>query len=349
MSSQKNNPSDHLRKLAYLTKDYMPDARWTVGGALRFDQSLLQLAQKMARDVEIRRITQVSATPPCLWSLDWFSQRRPLPGPAYIRMLDTYVKEGIGITLEFDNPFIREEDLKDSYALFLVAELAKRNTAHNHAVSVASDRLAEHLRKHVPMLPIHCHVNRLLVEPAETVRDAAFYNKLAQRYNRVCLHPADAVNPAVYGAIAEPARMDVVINDPCLRSCPLRSAHLQILADYRREPYNPMHSQKRVALLNQVGCLRVDGSGPQQKMASNLTKAESRALYAAGYRSFIIQAQRFGKEITLMWDIIQCMFASTPELSNKVALILSSCLIALDPKPKVLASGLKDFSVESYD
>ncbi len=349
MSTQMTDAADRRRKLAYLTKDYLPDARWTVGGALRFDQSLLQFADKLARDVNVRAIHQVLAAPPCLWSLDWFSQRRPVAGPTYLRLLESYVKAGIGFILEFDNPFVTEDDLKDNYSLQLVAELAKRNAAHQHAVCVASDRLAEYLRTRVPGLPIHCHVNRLLAEPATTTRDAAYYKQLLQRYNRVCLHPADAVNPAIYSAIAEPARMDVVMNDPCLRSCPLRREHLQVLADYRHEPYNPMHAQRRFVLMNQVGCFRQDGSALQQKRACNLTKAECRALYAAGYRSFVIQAQQFRKEITLMWDIAQSMFESTPELSNKVALITASLLATLQPNPKTIASGLRDFATTDID
>ncbi len=349
MSARQQNPADTVRKLAYLTRDYLPEARWTVGGAFRFDFCLRQAIHFFAEKLPIRKLNQLAGAPPCLWSLDWFSQRRPISGPAYIKLLDTYTKEGIGLTLVFDNPFIRPEHLQDPYALFLVAELVRRNAAHQHAVCVANDQLAELLRRQFPALPIYCHVNRLLAEPASTRRDAAFYSLLGRRYNRICLHPEDAVNPAVFTTLAEPGRMDVIINDPCLRGCPFRQQHVQILADYRREPYNPTHSQRRVALLNQAACLRIDSSGPQQKKAGNLTKAECRALYAAGFRSFVIQSQQFANEMTLMWDISQCLFASSPELSNKVALINASLLAALNPKPRLLASGLSDFSTSELD
>ncbi len=349
MSAHQNKPAQESKKLAYLTRDYMPDAQWTIGGAFRFDLCIYQVLIFMNQRLAARRINRVAGAPPCLWSLDWFSQRRPLNGAAYLKLLDTYTSMGVGITLVFDNPFIREEDLKDNYGLLLVAELAKRNAAHNHAVCVADDRLAAILRQHVPTLPIHCHVNRLLAEPAGSTRDAAFYNSLAQRYNRICLHPADAVRPELYKAIAESARMDVVINDPCLRSCPVRREHLQALADCRRQPYSFALSQRRLVLMNQAGCTRVNGQALEQKKAGNLTKAECRALYEAGYRSFIIQSQQFRNEITLLWEVSQCMFNATPEMSNRIALINSTLLSSLQPNPRVISSGLKDFSRSNFD
>ncbi len=349
MSAQQMNPAELLRKLAYLTKDDLPDARWTIDGAFRFDRCLFQLFKYFVTNPGLRTISRISGAPPCLWSLDWFSQRRPLSMPLYTQFLDAYSRPGAGITLVFDNPCIRDEEMQDPYALALVQELVRRNAAHHHAVCVANDRLAAVLRARYPSIYINCHVNRLLMEPAETVRDAAFYNGLAQRYNRVCLHPEDAVNPAVYTAIKEPARMDVVINDSCLRSCPLRRQHLQVLADYRREPYAVWHGAKRMELINRADCLAVDAIPSGQKRRCNLSRAESRALYAAGYRSFIVQAQQFRSAMTLMWDALYCMFAPTPELSNKVALICSSMLSQVKPQPKVLSSGLSDFTMENYD
>ncbi len=349
MSAQQTDTAALRRQMSYLTKDYMPEARWTVEGAFRFDLCLRTAIHFFENKIPVRQIHTLAGVLPCLWSLDWISQRRPLTGASYIQKIETYCQAGVGLVLVFDNPHIREEDLKDAYGIFLVTELARRNGAHKHAVCVANDRLAAQLRKLVPNMPIYCHMNRLLAEPATTQRDAAFYNRLAQLYNRVCLHPEDAVNPAIYGDIAEPARMDVVINDACLRSCPLRREHLRVLADYRQEPYNPLHGQKRIALMNQAGCQRMDAGSLQQKRMGNLTKAESRALYAAGYRSFIIQSHQYRSEMTLLWDIVQCMFEATPALDNKIALINTNLMSSMHPKPRLISSGLSDFSSLDYD
>ena len=348
--SEKKEPTTEeiLGKLSYLTREDMPEARWTVGGALRYDRSLQAIARFLSSFLGVRTVSTVQAEVPCLWSLDWFVQRRPMPQDDYVAALEHYAHAGIGVTLVFDNPYLREEDLNDSYGLHLVRELHKHDRVRLNAVSVASDALAARLRAEWPKLPLHAHVNRVVVEKGK--RTPAFYNKLAGQYARVCLHPADAVKPAVFSGIAEPARFDVVMNDPCLRTCPVRREHLQLLAAMRREPYKVDTMVRRSELLERAGCHKVDAAALRQKATNNLSRAEAHALYAAGFRSFVIQSQQFRNEATRLWDVFQCMFdGANPLLSNKAALIASSCMAELRPQPEAPASGLGAFSFTNYE
>ena len=43
MSTPEITPEQAVENLRFLTRDYLPEAIWTVGGALRFDKSLLTL------------------------------------------------------------------------------------------------------------------------------------------------------------------------------------------------------------------------------------------------------------------------------------------------------------------
>ncbi len=337
-----------LEKLRYIVRDDMPDARWTVGGALRFDESLKAVARFLGKFLGVRRVNRVAAAPPCLWSLDWFVQRRPVAQDDYVQALEHYANSAIGLTLVFDNPFIQQQELADVYGLHLVRELLRCDRVRLNAVSVASDELAARLREEFPKLPLHCHVNRLVAEKGK--RTPALYHKLASQYARVCLHPADAVKASLYTALDEPARFDVVINDPCLRTCPVRREHMQLLAAMRREPYNAAHMQRRAELLERVGCHRVDAATLRQRAVNTLTRAEAHALYAAGFRSFIVQSSQFRNEITWLWDIFQSMFhAADPQLSNKVALIATSCFAELRPQPQAPATGLRPFNFTNYE
>ncbi len=348
------NPNNNLgiteaiKNLAYLTKDFMPVAVWTVEGIFRHDRSIYQLLNLFSCILPARRITHLSGAVPCLWSLDWFEQRRPMGLNGFVNLLNTYTKIKVGVILEFDNPFIREEDLTNAYALSLVSELCRRDPHKIHAVSVASDMLADHLRTLYPNLTIHCHVNRLFAADEGVTRDAAYYDELLTRYQRVTLHPNDAVNPDIFTAIKEIDRVDIVTNDTCLRTCSLRKEHLLLLDSKRRNPYGMEHMNGRVTLQQRAGCNQT-ASAPGEKLRNNLTKKECRALYEAGYRSFIIQGYQFRNEITLMWDIFQCMFAPTPEITNKLALITVTGMGILHPSPKIPASGLKGFSSLNYD
>ncbi len=349
MKTNHRNTVNLVGMLSWLTKEYMPDALWTVEGAFRFDRSIYNAAKHLATSVIVRKITRVAGAPACLWSLDWFSQRRPMELNFFTQLLDAYSQHGVAVNLTYDNPHIRDEDLTDPYPLRMIAELMQRNSSKvTHSVSVASDSLAQHLRTQFPYLSIHCHVNRLLAMRPEEPRTAKWYDQLGELYQRVCLHPQDAVNPAVYSAIANPDRVDVIVNSPCLRSCPARGEHLQILSDCRYHPYDTTHLQRRVALLRRIGCLNAEHNAPQQKQTDTLTKAECQNLYDSGYRSFIIQAQQFRNEITLLWDICQCMFSLPPEQSNKQALLNATLMPKLLPDTPSLASGLTGFSSSSY-
>ncbi len=347
MSTPTINEQEALERLFVLIEHDMPEARWTVGGAMRYDQSLMGIATFFNRSLGVRGINRVAAVVPCRWSLDWFVQRRPVALSEYSSALEHYAQKGMGVTLVFDNPFIREDELEDGYALQLVRELFERDQQRLNAVCVASELLAARLRAGFPNLPLHCHMNRLVVEKGK--RTAALYNKLAGQYERVCLHSADAAKPALLAGIAEPARFDIVMNDSCLRACPVRAEHMRLLAAMRRAPYAVDAMRQRSELLARVGCHKIDAATLQQQATCNLSRDEAHALYAAGFRSFIVQAQQFRNEMTLLWDIFQCLFHATPELSNKMALIAASAMAEVRPTPKTPSSGLRAFSFTNYE
>ncbi len=347
MSKPQNNNEEVLENLRFLIEQDMPEARWTVGGAMRYDTSLMAIAGFFSRTLGVRGISNVAAAVPCRWTLDWFVQRRPTAVAEYIEALERYARMGIGVTLVFDNPFVREDELADAYGQQLIKELYARDRVRLNAVCVASDLLAAHVKEMLPHVPVYCHMNRLVVEQGR--RTPALYNKLAERYERVCLHSADAAKTTLIAGITSPERFDVVMNDPCLRTCPVRMQHLRLLATMRREPYSVDAMRQRSELLARVGCHNIAPGTLQQEATCNLSREEAHALYEAGFRSFIVQAQQFRNEMTLLWDIFQCLFHATPELSNKVALIATSAMAEVRATPHTPSSGLRAFRFSNYE
>lgn len=347
MSTPEITPEQATLDLQFLTRNYLPQARWTVGGALRFDSSLQAINSFISQLPGIRRFHCVAGCPPCRWTLDWFVQRRPLPFDAYCQALEAYAQQQAGVILVFDNPNLNEEDLADQYCLGLVQELYNRDRIRQNAVCVASDALAARLRAIFPKLKIHCHANRLVMENGK--RTAALYNKLATQYDRVCLHPADAVKPGITTALEQKDQFDIIINDPCLRNCPVRREHTALLAEMRRTPYDTELMRRRSDLINRVGCQKATPGELKQKASCNLTRDEATALYEAGFRSFIIQAQQFRNEMTLLWDIFQCMLDYSPEISNKAALIAASAMAEFGKPSSELPSGLRQFRFTNYE
>ncbi len=334
-------------KLRELIADYLPEAIWTLGGAFRFDSSLQIMLNGLAAFFPLRKPARVAGAVPCAWSLDWFVQRRPMPLAEYTQLLEQYAQMNVGVLLVFDNPFITPEMTEDTYSITLAEELYKRDRIRKNAVCVASDVLADALRARLPHLPIICHPNRLVCEPNR--RTAQLYNKLLQSYNRICLHPADAVRPSVYSVISAPERVDIVFNDPCHRTCPVRREHMRLLAEMRRTPYNTQLMAQREALITRNACHKVDATALQQKLSCNLTRDEAKQLYASGFRSFIIQANQFRNEMTFLWDIFQCMLDYSPAIDNKAAVIASSLMAQFGVPSNTMPSGLRKFSFTNYE
>ncbi len=347
MSTSEITPEQAVENLRFLTRDYLPQASWTVGGALRFDKSLLTINNFLSQLLVVRQFSNVAGSPPCAWTLDWFVQRRPISFDAYCNALEAYAKQNVGVILVFDNPNLTEAELNDAYCMGLVQELYNRDRVRKNAVCVASDALAARLRAAMPKLRIFCHLNRLVMEKGK--RTAALYNKLATQYDRVCLHPADAVKPGITSALEAREKFDIVINDSCLRTCPVRREHISLLADMRRAPYDTTLMRRRSDLISRVACQKANPAELSQKASCNLTREETCNLYEAGFRSFIIQAQQFRNEMTLLWDIFHCMLDYSPEISNKAALIASSAMAEFGKASEALPSGLRQFSFTNYE
>lgn len=265
----------------------------------------------------------------------------------YAERLESYARLNCGVALVFDNPFIAENMLQNVHANQLVRELHRCDRIRKNAIYVASDLLASYLRDHGPKLPIFCHPNRLIVEIGKRTPD--LYNKLATKYDRVCLHPADAARPTIYKNIATPEKFDTIINDPCLRNCSIRREHMRLLAEIRQAPYDTALNTRREQMIARNGCHTIESSQLRQKLTCNLTREESIELYETGFQSFIIQSNQFRNEITLLWDIFQCMLDHSPSLSNKSALIAVSAMAQLGTAQKTIPSGLRGFSFTNYE
>ncbi|MBO5684312.1 MAG: hypothetical protein J6R92_05135 [Akkermansia sp.] len=347
MSTPEITIEQAVQNLKFLTEAYLPGSTWTVGGAFRFDNSLFIISNFLEQMLAIRRFSNVAGSPPCSWNLDWFVQRRPIGFDAYCSALESYARLNIGVILVFDNPSLTEAALNDPYCLGLVQELYSRDRVRKNAVCVASDELAGRLRAAIPQLRIHCHPNRLVMEKGK--RTPALYNKLAGLYDRVCLHPADAAKPSITNALENKEKFDIIINDSCLRTCPVRREHISLLADMRRAPYDTELMRRRSELISRVGCQKIDSTTLAQKASCNLTRDEATALYEAGFRNFVIQAQQFRNEMTLLWDIFQCMLDYSPEISNKAALIATSTMAEFGKPSNALPSGLRQFSFTNYE
>ena len=333
--------------LMFMVDNHLPGTQWTFGGAFRFDSSLRVVIENLSKSFPLRKPFSVAGCPACKWSLDWYAERRPMGLNAYAQTLETYAAMNVGVMLCFDNPFITDDILQDGYCAALVTELYRCDRVRKNSVCVANDRLAARIRELCPKMMICCHPNRLIAE--QNRRTPALYNKLAEMYSMVCLHPADASRPAIFSQIEHPEYFSVVVNDPLPRNSALRREHLRLLAEIRKDPYNAELCMRRTQLVERDGWHVVDADALRQKASCNLTRNETAALHEVGFRHYIVQGSQFRNEMTLLWDIFRCTLDYGPELSNKSALVASSVMAAFGQPKMDMPSGLKSFKFSNYE
>lgn len=344
MTTQASEPPS----LDLLTRDRFPEARWHLGGAFRFDFFLLHLVDFLQKQTPgLFLLSGVGGAPPCLWSLDWFRQRPLVNFQDFNRRLEDYARVGMGVTVEFDSPMIGDDELGDAAANRLLQELYQRDRVRKNAVSVANDKLACHIHRELPKLPLHAHVNRAVMETCK--RTAAFYNRLAENYDLVALHPADCRDGKLLDGLQEPSRFMAVVNDTCLRGCPVRREHMALLAQLRRRPLSAELSAGRARFLQMSGCESIDPAAPRQDRTLLMPEHAIKSLYERGIVHLIVQDASLRNETAVIWETLRAMFGSSPELGHKIGCLLSSFMAGCAPSTKKLPSGLGRFSFGNYE
>ncbi len=324
-----------------LTKLLEPltDAQWIVGGGLRFDDELMALHEYLKQYLAPRQLRHITATPPCLWSLDWLGQRALIPDGLLVRRIREYNAAGIAVSLVFDNAFIPEHHLDDDYGIGLVHELSHSPL---NSLWIASDALRDHLRQHFPRLPLYAHPNRIYTERQK--RSASLYQKLSEQYDRVALHPRDATRTEIYSPLAtEAARYIIIANDRCIATCPLRREHLQQLALRREHPYQ---SDVRLAiqeLQQRTSCLNF--SHTLQGKRGNLSQTQLGRLYELGYRHFAILDERIRSAADLFHDLFHFSLNQAHEIQHIRATLVSTLYAFCAPTGNAPATGMADVTL----
>ena len=334
MTPQPDPASAATLPLDAITRGHMPHAEWVVGGLFRFDSHLHTIINFLATYYPPRAVRQVAGVPPCAWTLEPRGELRPvLSMPRYRGMLQSFGEIGAGATLVFDNPAIPAESLEDEYAHTLVQQLVadEYNAGGRNAVCVASDELAKLLRERYPQLPLICHPHRHIVTTVK--RTPQYYEALEATYDRIILHPRDAVAAAVFAKLAHPERYMAVANDPTPRNSPTRRDEVRLLAELHRRPWDG-GLRRVLARMQQVDV----------ENTCNLTRREEAALYEAGIRAFVVQSLSFRNEITLLHDVFYHLLRTEPELSNKAALITSAGMAHIRPDETGLPTGMDIFN-----
>lgn len=342
------NPGTKETPFDFLKNNRFPEAKWNLGGAFRFDNTLFKLAEFNAQILQkLLSLREVSGTPACLWTLDWYKPRPLMRLSDFRQALEDYAIHGMSVCVYMDNPFVTDDQLRDSVGNTFLSETYDRDRLRQNAVMVASDKLAAHIKKHFPKLKVRLGVNRVVCGTEK--RTADLYSRWADQYDRVAIHPADNVKWDMMEKLSDKDKFEITINDPCLRTCPVRRDHMKALSLIRENPYSAEFLQQRHKLLQMARCEQIGTNLEKEKMTLLLTNSEWRRLYEMGFRRFRIQSESFRNEITFLWDMCRALLGYDLSCSEKLATVITSYIISLRPEENSLPTGLKFFNSSSYE
>lgn len=332
----------------FLANAAFPDAVWSIGGALLYDNAVIEFLKFVRSEVPVIRVRDVFGAPPCAWTLDWYSTRRLIPPGDFAAAVKKITELQVDFSLDFDNPFITEEELSDIVGNTFLRSLESSRTAHVYA---ASDLLAAHLRKHFPKLKIHAGINKSVAENAQG--NLEYYCRSAEKFETTVLHPNDVIDAAFLEQLVArvPAeKFEIVVNDSCLRNCPVRREHLEVLSRIRRAPWDASWLQQRHALLGRAACENVvaDPKNPAGK-ASILSREEWKNAYALGFRNFKIQAEKLRSELAFFWEAGTWMLSDAPEFWHKKSAFMASAVNNIRIPEPVLKNGTSAFVLRKYE
>ena len=337
------------KKLAVLADTDFPEARWNLGGVFLYDQARTVLCDFIQENFDRPNlIAETHGAPPCAWTLDWFQSRALIPPGDIAATLKKIAAKPACFVLRLDNPHISEEMLGDAIGNTLLNYAAQMPGNH---VSVASDLLADNIRRKFPSLAVRADVNKVIAEKQSG--NAEYYIEAAKRFSVVAVHPDDAVNLELLKKLAEnsgAAKFEITVNDSCLRQCPCRERHLSALASIRKNPWDALALRERHRLLAEAKCEDVSvSSAPGAPHAALLSREELAAVYALGFRRFRIQAETLRSEISFFWSALKWLFSAKPEHWHYFGLIASSLITKVKEPVPVLPSGLSPFVKRKYD
>lgn len=127
---------------------------------------------------------------------------------------------GVDFYLAFNNTKLEVKHLADEDCNWLLEQCHRKG----NGVIIASDVLRDHVKSNYPKYTLVSSICKV----KKTVEE---YREALQQFDVVVLHPDQNGD---FGLIKQldVARMEVLVNEPCIRNCPLRQRHYDAISEW---------------------------------------------------------------------------------------------------------------------
>ena len=145
-------------------------------------------------------------------------------------------------TFTFTSTTLTKEDLKDEYANFIL----ETSFEYNARFIVYSDYLRDYIKEKNPDATVVASVIKAncrfqgpnKIEEATIENETNYYNKLLKEYDIVVVRPEYSKDILPYHPeyIDDISRLEVLINQPCIKNCPKMPEHYKFLERFNKDP-----------------------------------------------------------------------------------------------------------------
>ncbi len=286
----------------YLTPLW-PDAEWDVSGAFVNDRELVAFFDYCKQTLGFEPFHIVHGAPLCEWN----------SGRVLTQLIRTaeeirtagleYEKRNIAVYTTFTNLYLQEEHMKDRLCNAMCTFLSRHNPTGRNAVILASDILLRHIRSEYPTLKLVSSILKITNGGGKGKLDA--YKKLADEYDEVMVHPDDVLNYDLLEKIEDKERHILLVNEYCIRNCPLRPLHYKTLSEsaFRFLSYDSSDFEKRQST---NGCqdLFTLLADPNRSVLC-LNTPEMQRLRDMGFRHFKLQGRGHNNASSILFDLLR--------------------------------------------
>ena len=280
-----------------------PDAEWDVSGAFVNDRELVAFFDYCKLVLGFEPFHIVHGAPLCEWN----------SGRVLTQLIRTaeeirtagleYEKRNIAVYTTFTNLYLEEKHMTDRLCNAMCIFFSRHNPTGRNAVIVASEVLRQHIRKEYPTLKLVSSILKITNGGGKGKPDV--YKQLAEDYDEVMVHPDDVLNYDLLEQIEDKERHILLVNEYCIRNCPLRPLHYKTLSEsaFRFLSYDSTDFEKRQAT---NGCqdLFTLLADPKRSVLC-LNTPEIQRLRDMGFRHFKLQGRGHNNASSILFDLLR--------------------------------------------
>ena len=301
-----------------------PGAEWDVSGAFVNDRELLAFFDFCKEKLGYEPFHMVHGAPLCTWNSGRVLKQLLREAEELRAAGLEYEKRNIAVYLTFSNLLLKEEHLNDALCNALCTFFSRHNPTGRNGVIIGSDLLLEYLRDKFPKLRCISSILNIVQKKGKGKLDV--YLELADKYDDVMVHPDDVLDYDLLKRLGAPPRYILLINEYCIRNCPLRGFHYRSLSENALNflGYDGREFDKRQAT---NGCRELEKMLTTERYGVlALNTPEIRRLYDMGFRHFKLQGRGHTNASSIIFDLMRLTWRNDAANENRMHTI-SQCFL----------------------